>query len=111
MMIKTVHIFVIAFFFVCLAGAHAIETEVSIIRFGYKSVSVGDTVGELIEKFGRPYYEEKQTDYRFYDDDDRVIEREIFFWYYRIDNYWGSGSDNYRIMIYDGLIQKIVDID
>jgi hypothetical protein len=111
MMIKPKHILVILGFLLFVSTAHAFETEVSIMRFGYKSVSVGDTVGELIEKFGQPYYKEKRTDYRFYSTRDRVIERDVFFWFYRIDKYSGQGSSNYRIMIYDGLIQKIVDID
>ena len=113
MMIKNLHItlFIMIGLSMFFGSANAFETEVSIMRFGYKSVSVGDTVGELIEKFGQPYYKEKQTDYRFYDRRDRVIERDIFLWFYRIDKYSGYGSSNYRIMIYDGIIQKIVDID
>ena len=54
---------------------------------------------------------EKRTDYRFYDSRDRVIEREVFLWFYRVDKYAGYGFNNYRIMIYDGIVQKIVDID
>lgn len=104
-------LFVIISLLIFGGAAHAFETEVSIMRFGYKSVSVGDTVGELIEKFGQPYYKEKRTDYRFYDSRDRVIEREVFLWFYRVDKYAGYGFNNYRIMIYDGIVQKIVDID
>ena len=102
-------IIIIALLYVTQPSFAVIEVEKSFVRFQGKTVSVDDPVGHLVQAFGEPYHKEKKTNWTRVGRN-RVVERDVFLWFYRIEKYSGQGSSNYRIMIYDGLIQKIVDM-
>ena len=75
------------------------------LRQGHTTVSEGDTVGDLVDKFGEPFYREVVEDKQLVDDR-RLIERDIHIWYYRIDPGYGN-EETYKVWIVEGVIQKI----
>ena len=102
----------VSIFFWCLAiqAAAVIEVEKSFVRYQGFTVSVGDSVGLLMEYFGEPYHKEKQTNWTRVRGN-RVVEREVFYWFYRLGGEYGGEIDDYKFIIFDGIVQKIIEID
>ncbi|MDZ7833641.1 MAG: hypothetical protein U5L07_17990 [Desulfobacterales bacterium] len=100
----------ISFFGFVVPSYAVIEVEKRFIRFQGKTVSVEDPVGHLIDTFGEPYHKEKQTNWVRLRRN-RVVERDVFLWFYRLGGEHGGETDYYKFIIYDGIIQKIVEID
>lgn len=102
----------IIIFGVCLAAQSSalIEVEKSFVRFQGKTVSVDDPVGHLVDAFGEPYHKEKQTNW-VRKRRNRVVERDVFLWFYRLGGEYGGKTDDYKFIIYDGVVQKIIEID
>ena len=102
-------IFVSIFWVTALSFA-AIEVEKNFVRFQGQTVSVDDPVGHLVQAFGEPYHKEKKTNWTRVGRN-RVVERDVFLWFYRLGGEYGGETDDYKFIIYDGIVQKIVEID
>jgi len=102
----------IIIFVFCLAAQSSavIEVEKSFVRFQGETVSVDDSVGHLVGAFGEPYHKEKKTNWTRVGRN-RVVERDVFLWFYRLGGAYGGETDDYKFIIYDGIVQKIVEID
>jgi hypothetical protein len=92
------------------AARAVIEMEKSFVRFMGDTVSEGDTVGHLVKSFGEPYHKEKKTSY-IRKRKGLVVEREVFLWFYQLGGEYGGEIDDYKFIIYDGLVKKIIEID
>ena len=86
-----------------------IKMEVSLMRFQGNTISVGDPVGQLLKYFGKPYHKEKQTNW-IRVGRNRVVEREAYVWFYQLGGEYGGKTDDYKFVIYDGQVKKIVEI-
>ena len=106
---KIIAITLFVLFFAVQAPA-VIEMEMSMMRFQGNTISVGDPVGELVKYFGEPYHREKQTNW-IRVRHNRVVEREVYIWFYQLGGEYGGETDDYKFVIYDGQVKKIVEID
>ncbi len=96
--------------FLSIRSSAVIEMEKTIVRFQGNTVSVGDPVGQLVKYFGEPYHKEKKTNWTRVRQN-RVVEREVYFWFYQLGGEYGGETDDYKFIIYDGIVQKIIEID
>ena len=103
-------IIIIAVLGVSLPSYAVIEVDKSFVRFQGQTVSVDDPVGHLVQAFGEPYHKEKKTNWTRVGRN-RVVERDVFLWFYRLGGEYGGETDDYKFIIYDGIVQKIVEID
>lgn len=113
--VKTASIYkiiAISILFCCFAvqSFAVIEMEKRFVRFQGATISVGDPVGQLVKYFGEPYHKEKKTNWTHIRHN-RVVERDVFLWFYRLGGEYGGGTEDYKFIIYDGRVQKIVEID
>jgi hypothetical protein len=87
----------------------ASDMDYHIMRGPAGTVSVGDSIGELIKIFGQPAYTETQEEtvwIRGY-----AKETTIEVWYYTLTSGYGAVSYTWRVKIKDGKIKKITRLD